>query len=237
MNGLLAALHMWFSRALVTTRIATPHSRFFNKVAWSRHDWSRRGEEWTVSPEWKDAVVAGLIDPYIRSDAHVLEIGPGGGRWTEALLARASRVTAVDVTPACIEQCRARFAGNDRLELHLNDGASLRMIAPASVDVVFSFDVFVHLSAGAIRQYIRQFPRVLKPHGLAIIHHARAGAYAPGWRSDVTADDVRRLALSAGLRVIEQIEALPHGQRLYAQNEDTPDVVTIIARHAAARAD
>jgi SAM-dependent methyltransferase len=237
MNRWVAALHMWFSRALVTTRIAAPHSRFFNKVAWSRHDWSQRGEEWTVSPEWKEAVVAGLIDPYVRPDAHVLEIGPGGGRWTEALLARASRVSAVDVTPACIEQCRARFAGNDRLELHLNDGASLRMIAPASVDLIFSFDVFVHLSTGVIRQYMRQFERVLKPDGVAIIHHARAGAYAPGWRSDVTADVVRRIVLRAGLRVVEQIETLPDGQRLYAHAEDTPDVVTIVARHAAARAD
>ena len=228
MSGSAYRLRRWLARLLVTLRVVGHHSRFFQQLAWSKYDWSTQGEEWTFSEAWKQAVIERAIAPYVRPDSHVLEIGPGAGRWTAVLLDRAAHVTAVDVTAECVEQCRARFAGNEKLSVILNNGASLRKIGAQSVDVIWSFDVFVHLSAAAIEQYVGQFPRILKPGGLAVIHHARAGAYAPGWRSNVTIEDVRRSARSAGLQVVEEIESLEGNHRLYAYAADCPDVISVL---------
>nr|MBP7619396.1 hypothetical protein [Gemmatimonadales bacterium] len=53
-----------------------------NRTWWNTHDWSRLGEEWTPSEEWKKAVVSRYLAPYMPEGVPLLEIGPGGGRWT-----------------------------------------------------------------------------------------------------------------------------------------------------------
>jgi 16S rRNA (adenine1518-N6/adenine1519-N6)-dimethyltransferase len=47
----------------------------------------------------------------------VVEIGPGKGALTAHLLERADRVVAVEIDPILIQYLRAKFRGNDRLEL------------------------------------------------------------------------------------------------------------------------
>jgi hypothetical protein len=65
---------------------------------WSRYDWSARGEEWNASPEWKQALVRDVLERWIPAGGAVLEIGPGGGRWSAVLAARASQLVLVDVS-------------------------------------------------------------------------------------------------------------------------------------------
>lgn len=47
----------------------------------------------------------------------MIEIGPGRGALTEHLLARASRVIAIEVDPELAQHLRTRFAGDPRLEV------------------------------------------------------------------------------------------------------------------------
>jgi hypothetical protein len=54
-----------------------------NRQKWEGWDWSRSGEEWTPSEEWKTSLVECVLKKYVPPAAKVLEIGPGGGRWTE----------------------------------------------------------------------------------------------------------------------------------------------------------
>ena len=61
------------------------HAPEVNKERWGGWDWSRHGEEWTVSAEWKQALIADVLFPTIPEGGTVLEIGPGAGRWTEVL--------------------------------------------------------------------------------------------------------------------------------------------------------
>jgi len=51
----------------------------------------------------------------------VVEIGPGRGALTEKLLKRAARVVAVEVDPYLADHLRRKFAGEDRLEIVLQD--------------------------------------------------------------------------------------------------------------------
>src|SRR5262245_45405246 len=69
-----------------------------NLDRWTGWDWSALGEEWNASSEWKQALIDDVLLTTIPPGGTVLEIGPGGGRWSEALAARAERLVLVDVT-------------------------------------------------------------------------------------------------------------------------------------------
>src|SRR5260221_9935445 len=62
------------------------NSVVMNKQIWENWDWKSRGDEWTLSPAWKESIVRSILQPNIPAASDVLEIGPGAGRWTEHLL-------------------------------------------------------------------------------------------------------------------------------------------------------
>jgi 16S rRNA (adenine1518-N6/adenine1519-N6)-dimethyltransferase len=51
----------------------------------------------------------------------VVEIGPGKGALTAHLLERADRVVAVEIDPILVQYLRAKFRGNERLEIVAGD--------------------------------------------------------------------------------------------------------------------
>ncbi|HKC59209.1 MAG TPA: hypothetical protein VKB92_03910, partial [Myxococcales bacterium] len=63
-----------------------------NRSIWDAYDWRRRGEEWTPSAEWKQSLTA-LIQQRAPERGAILEVGPGAGRWTEALQKLAGSLT------------------------------------------------------------------------------------------------------------------------------------------------
>jgi len=175
-----------------------------NKQLWNSYDWSKRGEEWTKTPEWKEAVVTRFLLPNVPEGASVLEIGPGGGRWTEILQRRAKHLSVVDVSEQAIQLCRERFRTCSNIDYFVGTGSTLPL-ADSSVEVVWSYDVFVHVNPLDARGYFREFRRVLKPGGTAVIHHpgsSKARHYREGaWRSDLTDAMVRDFARENGLEV------------------------------------
>jgi SAM-dependent methyltransferase len=206
-----------------------------NLEVWSSEwDWSTEGDEW--SAWWGDtrALWYGALLPRIHSflpAATVLEIAPGYGRWTQFLKDACSRLVIVDLTEQCIDHCRARFAGADHIEYHVNDGRSLEMVADGSIDFVFSFDSLVHAEADVLSAYLDQLARKLSPNGVGFIHHSNIGAYPaltklarrlpihrlprlvkhgalinmPAWRAEsMTADVFAEQCVAAGLACIGQ---------------------------------
>jgi SAM-dependent methyltransferase len=187
------------------------NSANMNKLIWNEWDWSAKGEEWTPSPAWKQSVIDTLLVPNIPRGGNVVEIGPGGGRWTEALQMRAGKLTGIDISEACVEQCRKRFAHCDNVEFRVGSGTDLAGIANNSVDAIWSFDVFVHINKPQFEAYTREFARVLKSGGTGAIQHGSVGGRLGGWRSDVTTDDVGGFLRSAGLVVAEQVSTWNDG--------------------------
>jgi hypothetical protein len=83
-NGPRGTITFLISRLvnLVGTRgLVPPNTVEANLELWSRYDWSRKGEEWTLSDEWKESLVKHVMEPNIPEGCRVLEIGPGMGRW------------------------------------------------------------------------------------------------------------------------------------------------------------
>ena len=205
-----------------------------NKSAWDGgYHWDDRGDEW--SKPWGGTAMQwyGVILPRIHRflDAgRILEIACGCGRWTQYLLPRCRSYVAVDLSAACIETCKRRFAGKAGIEYYVNDGKSLDMIADHSVDFVFSFDSLVHADKSVLQAYIGQFNRILTEDGVAFLHHSNLGRYRLRyirsrhvkalkpvlvwlgileddlhWRDwSVRAEDVRQMAESAGLKCLVQ---------------------------------
>jgi glycosyltransferase involved in cell wall biosynthesis/SAM-dependent methyltransferase len=182
-----------------------------NKQLWNNHDWSRHGEEWTKTPEWKAKVIEQFLLPNVPEGKAVLEIGPGGGRWTEVLQRRAKHVHVVDVSEQAIALCRQRFQNCLNVEYHVGNGNTLPL-ANTSVEVIWSYDVFVHINPLDARNYFREFARILKPGGKAVIHHpgsSKSRKYREGaWRSDLTDTMVLDFARENGLEVVFRTQEL-----------------------------
>ena len=183
------------------TGIPGMNSKALNKAIWEAWDWGAGGDEWTPSPEWKASVMKCVLERYIPSGVKVLEIGPGGGRWTGALIARSQKFTAVDISASCIEVCRKKFAAETKASFMVGSGSDLKDIPDASVDALWSFDVFVHINLAELQAYAAEFRRVLAPGAIGVIHHGSVGGALGGWRSNVTHESFLETLKQAGLQV------------------------------------
>ena len=183
-----------------------------NRERWSGWDWSSGGEEWNASEEWKQALIDEVLLAWVPEDAVVLEIGPGGARWASILQPRSRRLILADVSERPLALCRERFAGADNVTYVLSSGRDLPGVADASVEAIWSFDVFVHVAPTDQAGYLQEIARVLAPGGVAVIHHAdgrNRGALPSraGWRSPMSRELFVSLAVECGLVVETQFDA------------------------------
>jgi hypothetical protein len=192
-----------------------------NLVLWDRnYKWVADGNEW-VGPAntcgvpyetWKTSLISRLITPYAAKDVHALEIAPGHGRWSEFIIDACLHATLVDLSPACLDFCRTRFAGRTNIDYFLTTGVQLPKCATGAIGFVFSYDSFVHMSAEVIGAYMSEIARVLVGGGAAVIHHADIAdadshRQEHAWqRSAVNRAIVRDLAERSGLKVRRQFE-------------------------------
>jgi SAM-dependent methyltransferase len=188
------------------------HSIAENRLRWGGWDWSGGGEEWNASPEWKQALIDEVLHPWMPRRGVILEIGPGGGRWSQPLLEHASRLLLVDVSERPLDLCRQRFAGASNVEFILSSGSDLPGVGDSTVDAVWSFDVFVHVAPLDQVGYIAEIARVLVPGGVAVLHHAdgRNNGQLPsraGWRTPMSRGLFASAAAGHGLRVERQFDS------------------------------
>lgn len=177
-----------------------------NQDVWQSYSWEQRGEEWTPSEAWKDALIDQVMRKHIAPGKIVLEIGPGAGRWTEALQKIAGRLLVVDISDKCIQLCKERFARCDNVEFYVNDGRSLAFLQDESVDYIWSLDAFVHIAPADTESYLAEFRRVLRRGGVGVVHHAKQGGRHGGWRSAMITDLFRSMLQRNGLTHLGQIE-------------------------------
>ena len=106
--------------------------------------------------------------------------------------------------------------------------------ADRSVDAVWSFDVFVHIAPGDQAGYLSEIARVLRPGGVAAIHHADGRnrgllASRTGWRAPMTAALFAALARERGLEVARVIRSFGNGPHAL---DAFGDAITVLHRPA-----
>jgi SAM-dependent methyltransferase len=142
--------------------------------------WISGGDEWSGPWGGSESLWWGSLVPRIHAFVPagvVLELGPGEGRWSRYLRALADELILVDVTEHSARVCRELFHGDSNVACHVGDGTSLSMVGDRSVDFAFSFDSLVHAEADVLESYARELGRVLRPDGIAFLHHSNMAAY------------------------------------------------------------
>lgn len=210
------------------------NSATLNRQIWEEWDWEQGGEEWTISPDWKDSVVRDVLKTSLKPGGTIVEIGPGAGRWTEHLIALGDELIGVDISQTCVDLCSKKFAGNPARFVKTT-GADLPGVAAGSVHSLWSFDVFVHINSPEVTRYATEFARVMAPGARGVIHHGNAAGRNGGWRSDMDGDKLRAILVKEGFTVVKQFgewedsaTGVKHKAGLY------DDAITVFEKPAAA---
>jgi cyclopropane fatty-acyl-phospholipid synthase-like methyltransferase len=150
-----------------------------------------------------------FIDPYFTPGSTVLEIGSGGGRWTQ-YFESAGHLIIVEFNPESFDYLRHRFP-DLRFTAYQTSGYEMAGVASSLVDLVFTFDVFVHIEPEGIRGYLFEIERVLKPGGIAVVHygdtHKEIARKNPGF-SRMTRALMEELIATTRLRVLDHDEEI-----------------------------
>ncbi|MCK4818885.1 polysaccharide deacetylase family protein, partial [bacterium] len=154
------------------------------------HEVKNIGDEWTfednnagityglpadIIDNFKEYINTKLLDVYLPSFSDEgLEIGPGGGRFTELLIPKTKILHLADSSDTMLQQLKQRFESEENLRFYHTDGMTLPALKEESLDYIIAIDVFVHFEPRLIYWYLRQMENLLKAGGTCIIHYANA---------------------------------------------------------------
>lgn len=109
-----------------------------------------------------DKVCEVALTPFLSKEKIALEIGSGGGTFTDKMVDKFKMLTAIDVI-----QIPERFKDFPNFRyIELQDKSfSCTGVRRKSIDFCFCYNVFCHLSNDAITQYLKSVNDVLKQGG------------------------------------------------------------------------
>lgn len=136
------------------------------------------GDEWnddgTAERQRDELYFAMYAKRWLRPDMTVLEVGPGGGKWTVRIAPHVKKVIVIDVAQEMLRRTRERCEslGIRNVEYVEANGVDFKPVADQSVDLFFSYDVFVHIALEDTFPYATEIARVLKPGAVSVCHYA-----------------------------------------------------------------
>src|SRR5262249_21281257 len=145
------------------------------------------------------------LDPYVRNDHIALEIGPGGGRWTQYLLGF-KQLYVLDYHSELLDELSRNFHKSNMIFVK-NNGTDFPGVTTGSIDYVFSFGVFVHLDLHLIDAYLKNLRAVLKPDANVVIQYSdktKVMAQVNESFSDNTPETMRHTVQKAGYHIVEE---------------------------------
>jgi 2-polyprenyl-3-methyl-5-hydroxy-6-metoxy-1,4-benzoquinol methylase len=151
--------------------------------SWSTYprDWKRDpkinlgvdtlGEEWG-GPEFADYLVD-LVSPHLGEDVDVLELGCGGGKFSQRMAPRCRSLVCTDISPAMIDHTRANLTARgigSNVTYQVLNGIDFSGVPSASADFIFSYDVLLHVQPQNVFSYLLDARRVLRDGGVFMLH-------------------------------------------------------------------
>jgi hypothetical protein len=161
---------------------------------------------------WLRFVRDEFLLPFVHPDKVGVEIGPGGGRWTRYLLTLA-RLYVVDFHQELLDELARNFRMPGLFPVK-NTGTDFPLIDLQSVDLVFSFGVFVHLDIPIIESYLDNIKTIIRPGADVVIQYAdKTKKWARENPTFSDNDPTRMCAMitARGYRIVrEDRDKLPH---------------------------
>jgi len=150
----------------------------FGKIdpLWAIISWSdKKGNKWRIE-EFFDTGIREIneIIKYVELlDLNIprrkaLDFGCGVGRLTQALANYFDKVYGVDVAPSMIKLANKYNRHGDKCKYYLNEMDNLRLFPNSSFDFIYTNITFQHMEPRYSKNYIKEFLRILVPHGLCI---------------------------------------------------------------------
>ena len=206
-------------------------------------DWNAYSQKWDLQygsqyshlgEEWNDDQTAerkrdtfyfnAYAERWIHPEMTVLEVGPGGGKWTVRLAPKVKRVIVLDVAEEMLKrtQTHCETLGITNVEYILANGKDFQPVVDESIDFFFSYDVFVHIALEDTWPYAQEIARVLRLDGRGACHYAvnsvpeawerieqqnnwfRGGKHTLGQYYYFSPETLRRMFERCGLRIVEQ---------------------------------
>jgi SAM-dependent methyltransferase len=171
--------------------------------------WLRRGRydhgEETNARWFSDAAEVQVALDRFKPTGEVLELACGTGLWTERLVTRADRVTAVDGSPEMLELCRARVGGK-RVEYVQAD--LFEWEPERTYDVCFFSFWLSHVPEERFENFWEKVKRALAPSGRVFFidssRHDLASAVDHRLSEPDDPTMLRRLADGREYRIVKQ---------------------------------
>jgi 2-polyprenyl-3-methyl-5-hydroxy-6-metoxy-1,4-benzoquinol methylase len=129
------------------------------------------GEEWG-GPEFADHVVESMAG-HLGPDVDVLELGCGGGKFSQRLAPRCRSLLCTDISAAMIDHARATITARGvarNVDYRVLNGVDFDGVASESVDFIFSYDVLLHVQPQNVFSYMIDAGRILRSHGAMMLH-------------------------------------------------------------------
>jgi ubiquinone/menaquinone biosynthesis C-methylase UbiE len=144
-----------------------------------------------------------------------IDLASGHGRNTNKLREYSKEIHLVDVNQSCIDACKKRFGEKDEkcsFFYYVNDGHTLKEISSNTMQFIYSWDAMVHFDKLVVKDYVKEFFRVLRSGGYGFVHHSNYGVINsshewmnnPGWRTNMTAQLFVDYCNEAGLKIVKQ---------------------------------
>lgn len=127
-------------------------------------DAERARQEAQIRGSYRDAF-GRAVRPYLRPDSRVLELGPGRGSWTRAILACIPDGAIHVVDPVDV---RPWMPDDSRVVVHAGSGADLGFLLRRGFDFVFSFGVLCHCARREREAILAATLGVARPGGIAV---------------------------------------------------------------------
>lgn len=176
------------------------------------------GDEWSEQTALLE-VLENWLFPIVSAASRVAEIGSGGGRVSAHVAPRVQELVCFDISAKMLEAAKLHLSacnlGNVCFE-HLADDQFPASNHNGTFDVVFAFDVFVHLDLHQMRDSLTAISRLLRPGGHCFISFAslltpggwtrfsRQKKFSVGGFYFVSPDIVHSLMARAGLEIVRE---------------------------------
>lgn len=134
-------------------------------------NWQRMKEERIIGGSYKDVFMKGAL-PYLKHNSNVLELGPGAGSWSRAILKHIpdGKLTTLDFQD--VRQWLRPERYGMRLDCIQVSDNSFSAVPDNSFDFFWSFGVLCHNNTASIKEILANALPKMKSGGYAVHQYA-----------------------------------------------------------------